>query len=87
MLASTPSQHLESDFRPSRNPTNESTFRNRALAGAATSEAEARNQEQREAGYKRRREVDTGTSSKNTAGPSHSLLRHHRDRQRERRLQ
>jgi hypothetical protein len=31
MLASTPSQHLESDFRPSRNPTNESTFRNRAL--------------------------------------------------------
>jgi hypothetical protein len=32
MLASTPSQHLESDFRPSRNPTNESTFGNRALS-------------------------------------------------------
>ena len=31
MLASTPSQHLKSDFRPSRNPTNKSTFRNRAL--------------------------------------------------------
>ena len=36
MLASTPSQHLESDFRPSRNPTNESTFRNRALARLGT---------------------------------------------------
>jgi hypothetical protein len=32
MLASTPSQHLESDYRPRRNPKCESTSKNHALA-------------------------------------------------------
>jgi hypothetical protein len=31
MLASTPSQHLESDYRPRRNPKCESTSKNHAL--------------------------------------------------------
>jgi hypothetical protein len=36
MLASTPSQHLESDFEPSRNPKCESTSINHALAKRVT---------------------------------------------------
>ena len=33
MLASVPSQHLESDYRPRRNPKCESTSKNHALIG------------------------------------------------------